>query len=65
MPMPMPMRFVLNGVSVVVDADAEGGESLLNVLRERLGVVSAKDGCAPSISVGSGVSMCASQGVST
>jgi xanthine dehydrogenase small subunit len=45
--MPMPMRFVLNGASVVVDADAEGGESLLNVLRERLGVVSAKDGCAP------------------
>src|SRR2546428_5022244 len=47
MPMPMPMRFVLNGASVVVDADLERGESLLNVLRERLGVVSAKDGCAP------------------
>src|SRR6266478_195651 len=30
-----------------VDADLERGESLLNVLRERLGVVSAKDGCAP------------------
>src|SRR5216110_956810 len=45
--MPMPMRFVLNGASVVVDADAQGGESLLNVLRERLGIVSAKDGCAP------------------
>src|SRR5437762_6224920 len=45
--MPMPMRFVLNGASVVVDADAQGGESLLSVLRERLGLVSAKDGCAP------------------
>ncbi|MDP9337057.1 MAG: 2Fe-2S iron-sulfur cluster-binding protein, partial [Actinomycetota bacterium] len=45
--MPMPMRFVLNGASVVVDADVERGESLLNVLRERLGVMSAKDGCAP------------------
>jgi aerobic-type carbon monoxide dehydrogenase small subunit (CoxS/CutS family) len=45
--MPMPMRFVLNGASVVVDADVERGESLLNVLRERLGIVSAKDGCAP------------------
>ena len=41
------VAFVLNGESVVVDADVERGESLLNVLRERLGVVSAKDGCAP------------------
>jgi xanthine dehydrogenase small subunit len=45
--MPAPTRFVLNGAEVVVDADLERGESLLNVLRERLGVVSAKDGCAP------------------
>ncbi len=45
--MVMPIAFVLNGTSVVVDADLERGESLLNVLRERLGVVSAKDGCAP------------------
>ena len=43
----MPLAFVLNGVSVVVDADVERGESLLNVLREQLGVMSAKDGCAP------------------
>src|SRR5712671_7252472 len=45
--MVMPIAFVLNGTPVVVDADVERGESLLNVLRERLGVVSAKDGCAP------------------
>ncbi len=45
--MTTPISFVLNGVSVVVDADVERGESLLNVLRERLGVMSAKDGCAP------------------
>ena len=45
--MPAPTRFVLNGAEVVVDADLERGESLLNVLRERLGIVSAKDGCAP------------------
>ena len=38
---------MLNGAPVEVDADVERGESLLNVLRERLGVVSAKDGCAP------------------
>ncbi len=43
----MPITFVLNGATVVVDAEVERGESLLNVLRERLGVVSAKDGCAP------------------
>jgi xanthine dehydrogenase small subunit len=42
-----PTSFVLNGAPVVVDADLERGESLLNVLRERLGVTSAKDGCAP------------------
>jgi aerobic-type carbon monoxide dehydrogenase small subunit (CoxS/CutS family) len=41
------VEFVLNGAPVVVDADAERGESLLNVLRERLGITSAKDGCAP------------------
>jgi len=45
--MPAPTRFVLNGAPVAVDADVERGESLLNVLRERLGIVSAKDGCAP------------------
>ena len=41
------LAFVLNGTPVVVDADVEHGESLLNVLRERLGVLSPKDGCAP------------------
>jgi aerobic-type carbon monoxide dehydrogenase small subunit (CoxS/CutS family) len=41
------IAFVLNGAPVEVDADVERGESLLNVLRERLGIVSAKDGCAP------------------
>jgi aerobic-type carbon monoxide dehydrogenase small subunit (CoxS/CutS family) len=41
------IEFVLNGAPVAVDAETERGESLLNVLRERLGIVSAKDGCAP------------------
>src|SRR5579862_8579745 len=41
------INFVLNGTSVAVDADVERGETLLNLLRERLGIVSAKDGCAP------------------
>jgi len=39
------MAFVCNGARVEVDV--EPGESLLSVLRERLGVISAKDGCAP------------------
>jgi aerobic-type carbon monoxide dehydrogenase small subunit (CoxS/CutS family) len=38
------MRFELNGVDVDVD---DAGASLLDVLRERLGVRSAKDGCSP------------------
>lgn len=37
--------FTCNGKPVEVDA--EPGESLLSVLRERLGLVSVKDGCAP------------------
>jgi xanthine dehydrogenase small subunit len=37
--------FVCNGAPVEVDVAP--GESLLSVLRERLGLVSAKDGCAP------------------
>ena len=37
--------FVCNGAPVEVDVAP--GESLLSVLRERLGIVSAKDGCAP------------------
>lgn len=37
--------FTCNGRAVVVSAPAD--ESLLHVLRERLGIFSAKDGCAP------------------
>jgi xanthine dehydrogenase small subunit len=37
--------FVCNGAPV--DVDVAPGESLLSVLRERLGLVSTKDGCAP------------------
>ncbi|HYU39877.1 MAG TPA: 2Fe-2S iron-sulfur cluster-binding protein [Acidimicrobiia bacterium] len=37
--------FVCNGTAVEVDVAP--GESLLSVLRERLGLVSVKDGCAP------------------
>ena len=40
------MQFSCNGVAV--DVETEPGESLLSVLRERIGVVSPKDGCAPS-----------------
>ena len=39
------MQFSCNGTQVEVDAAP--GESLLSVLREQLGVVSPKDGCAP------------------
>lgn len=39
------MQFSCNGAQVEVDAAP--GESLLSVLREQLGVVSPKDGCAP------------------
>src|SRR5215475_8215968 len=39
------VEFTCNGVAVGVEPEA--GESLLNVLRERLGITSAKDGCAP------------------
>jgi aerobic-type carbon monoxide dehydrogenase small subunit (CoxS/CutS family) len=39
------VAFVCNGVEV--DVEVVPGESLLSVLRERLGIVSAKDGCAP------------------
>ncbi len=45
--MATPISFVLNGAPVVVEAELEHGESLMNVLRERLGVMSVKDGCAP------------------
>ena len=38
-------RFSCNGNQVVVSAPAD--ESLLHALRERLGIFSAKDGCAP------------------
>ena len=39
------IAFTCNGRAVVVDAP--GDESLLSVLRERLSIFSAKDGCAP------------------
>ncbi len=39
------VAFACNGAAVEVEA--EPGESLLSVLRERLGLVSVKDGCAP------------------
>ena len=45
--MPTTIAFALNGVAVSVAAEPERGESLLYVLRERLGVLSPKDGCAP------------------
>jgi xanthine dehydrogenase small subunit len=38
------VRFTVNGAEVDVD---DAGASLLDVLRERLGVTSAKDGCSP------------------
>jgi xanthine dehydrogenase molybdenum-binding subunit len=44
------MELVLNGTQVSVDAAP--GESLLEVLRERLGLRSMKDGCAPEGSCG-------------
>ncbi len=40
----MTVAFVLNGAEVSVDADTT---SLLDVLREQLGVRSVKDGCSP------------------
>ncbi|MAF65613.1 MAG: selenium-dependent xanthine dehydrogenase [Planctomycetes bacterium] len=40
-----PLRFELNGREVEVSPRA--GESLLEVLRDRLGVTSVKDGCSP------------------
>jgi xanthine dehydrogenase small subunit len=42
---PTRVAFRLDATDVVVDVDA--GEMLLTTLRERLGVTSAKDGCAP------------------
>ena len=39
------MQFSCNGAQVEVDAGP--GESLLSALREQLGIVSPKDGCAP------------------
>ena len=44
------MQLVLNGERVSVDP--EPGESLLDVLRERFGLRSMKDGCAPEGSCG-------------
>lgn len=39
------VSFVCNGEPVVVEVEA--GDSLLTVLREQIGIVSVKDGCAP------------------
>ncbi|MFM8304384.1 MAG: (2Fe-2S)-binding protein, partial [Actinomycetota bacterium] len=39
------VAFVCDGHSVTVECGP--GESLLSVLRERLGITSVKDGCAP------------------
>ncbi len=44
------MDFILNGQAMSVRAGE--GESLLTVLRERCGITSAKDGCAPEGSCG-------------
>ena len=44
------MRFTLNGVEV--SAEPREDESLLEVLRDRLGIHSVKDGCAPEGSCG-------------
>ncbi len=44
------MDFTLNGRTV--DLDVDPGESLLHVLRERCGLRSMKDGCAPEGSCG-------------
>ena len=45
MPEPETLAFTCNGTAVEVAVPP--GESLLGVLREHLGVMSAKDGCAP------------------
>jgi xanthine dehydrogenase small subunit len=42
---PLRVRFQCNGADA--DLEVADGESLLSVLRERLGLVSVKDGCAP------------------
>ena len=44
------MDFTLNGRPVSVDV--RDGETLLDMLRERFGVTSVKDGCAPEGSCG-------------
>ena len=46
----MELAFVLNGGSVSVEV--EPGERLLDVLRDRFGLRSPKDGCAPEGSCG-------------
>ena len=43
--MTSPVRFTLNGRPVAIEP--RPGESLLDALRERCGVVSIKDGCQP------------------
>src|SRR5512142_1341775 len=41
----MPVRFILNGVQREISPRPD--ESLLEVLRERCGITSLKDGCSP------------------
>src|SRR5512142_611779 len=41
----MPVRFILNGVQREISP--RPGETLLEVLRERYGITSVKDGCSP------------------
>jgi selenium-dependent xanthine dehydrogenase len=47
---PAPMRFTLNGRPVEVEVEA--GTSMLDLLRDGLGLRSMKDGCAPEGSCG-------------
>ena len=44
------IRFTLNGQTVQYDGDPE--RALMNVLREDMGVISPKDGCAPQAACG-------------
>ncbi len=44
------MQFILNGITKTYDGDPE--LSLLNYLREREGILSAKDGCSPQAACG-------------
>jgi xanthine dehydrogenase small subunit len=49
----MDLTFTLDGRDVTVDLDDDVPQSLLHVLRRRLGITSAGDGCAPQGQCGS------------